>query len=66
MRIIKEILGRIFALWGMIVFAGSLLIVSIPIWITAVWAEPKRTINFFKIVHLWMNFILRLVAYIVL
>jgi 1-acyl-sn-glycerol-3-phosphate acyltransferase len=56
MRIIKEILGRIFALWGMIVFAGSLLIVSIPIWITAVWAEPKRTINFFKIVHVWMNF----------
>jgi 1-acyl-sn-glycerol-3-phosphate acyltransferase len=56
MRIIKEILGRIFALWAMIIFVSSLLIVSIPIWITAVWPEPKRTINFFKIVHVWMNF----------
>jgi 1-acyl-sn-glycerol-3-phosphate acyltransferase len=56
MRIIKEILGRIFALWAMIIFVGSLLIVSIPIWVTAVWPEPKRTINFFKIVHVWMNF----------
>lgn len=56
MKIVKEILGRIFAVWGMIIFAGSLLIASIPIWITAVWPEPKRTINFFKVVHVWMNF----------
>jgi 1-acyl-sn-glycerol-3-phosphate acyltransferase len=56
MRIAKEILGRIFALWGIIVFVVSLLIVSIPVWITAVWSEPKRTINFFKIVQVWMSF----------
>ena len=56
MRIVKEILGRIFAVWGMIVFAGSLLIASIPIWITAIWPEPKRTINFFKVVQVWMSF----------
>ncbi|HTM93749.1 MAG TPA: lysophospholipid acyltransferase family protein [Flavisolibacter sp.] len=56
MRIVKEILGRIFAVWGMIIFAGSLLIASIPIWITTIWPEPKRTINFFKVVHVWMNF----------
>jgi 1-acyl-sn-glycerol-3-phosphate acyltransferase len=56
MKIVKEILGRIFALWGIIVFAGSLLMASIPIWITAIWPEPKRTINFFKVVHVWMNF----------
>jgi 1-acyl-sn-glycerol-3-phosphate acyltransferase len=56
MKIVKEILGRIFALWGIIIFAGSLLIASIPIWITAIWPEPKRTINFFKVVQVWMNF----------
>jgi 1-acyl-sn-glycerol-3-phosphate acyltransferase len=56
MKIIKEVLGRIFALWALIVFAGSLLIASIPIWITAIWPEPKRTINFFKIVRVWMKF----------
>jgi 1-acyl-sn-glycerol-3-phosphate acyltransferase len=56
MKIIKEILGRVFALWAAIIFVLSLLIVVIPVWITAIWPEPKRTINFFKIVHVWMNF----------
>jgi 1-acyl-sn-glycerol-3-phosphate acyltransferase len=56
MKLIKEILGRIFALWAFIIFTSSLLIVSIPVWITGIWPEPKRTINFFKIVQIWMNF----------
>lgn len=56
MKIIKEMLGRIFALWAALIFAGSLLVASIPIWMTAVWPEPKRTINFFRIVQVWMKF----------
>ncbi|MGZ3925090.1 MAG: lysophospholipid acyltransferase family protein [Flavisolibacter sp.] len=56
MKIIKEILGRIFALWAAIIFIGSLLIASIPVWITGLWPEPKRTFIFFKIVHVWMTF----------
>ena len=56
MKIIKGILGRIFALWALIVFAGSLLLVAIPIWITAVWDEPKRTINVFYVFRAWMTF----------
>jgi 1-acyl-sn-glycerol-3-phosphate acyltransferase len=56
MKIVKEIMGRFFALWAMIVFIVSLLIVYLPVWITRIWPEPKRTINFFKIVHVWMNF----------
>ena len=56
MKIIKEILGRIFALWAAIVFVVSLLIVSIPVWITGLWPEPRRTVVFFKIVHVWMTF----------
>jgi 1-acyl-sn-glycerol-3-phosphate acyltransferase len=56
MKIVKEILGRIFALWAAIIFSASLLIVAIPVWITAIWPEPKRTIVFFKIVHVWMDF----------
>ena len=55
MKIIKEVLGRIFALWGLIIFASSLLVFSIPIWITAIWKEPKRTVIFFKVVHVWMK-----------
>ena len=56
MKIVKEVLGRIFALWAMIVFISSLLIIWIPVWLTRIWPEPKRTINFFKIVYVWMDF----------
>jgi len=56
MKIVKEILGRIFAVWAMIIFIVSLLIIWIPVWLTRIWPEPKRTINFFKIVQVWMDF----------
>ncbi len=56
MKFIKEILGRIFALWAAVVFIGSLLIVWIPIWLTGFWPEPKRTIMVFKIFRVWMTF----------
>jgi 1-acyl-sn-glycerol-3-phosphate acyltransferase len=56
MKLIREILGRLFALWAMIIFTGSLLIVFIPIWITGLWPEPKRTIIVFNIFRAWMKF----------
>lgn len=56
MKLVKEILGRVFALWAAIVFIGSLLIISIPIWIIGLWKEPKRTIYVFKVFSVWMKF----------
>ena len=56
MRIIKEILGRIFALWAALVFVGSLLVIAIPVWIVGIWKEPKRTVYVFKIFNVWMKF----------
>lgn len=56
MKIIKEILARIFALWAAIVFIGSMLIAWIPIWLTGFSPEPKRTINVFKVFRAWMTF----------
>lgn len=56
MKFVKEILGRIFALWALIIFAGSLLLIFIPIWIMGLWPEPKRTIYVFKIFNVWMTF----------
>jgi 1-acyl-sn-glycerol-3-phosphate acyltransferase len=56
MKLIKEILGRVFALWAAIVFIGSLLIIAIPVWIVGLWNEPKRTAYVFKIFTLWMKF----------
>jgi len=56
MRWLREILGRIFALWAAIVFVGSLLLVWIPIWLTGFWPEPKRTVQVFRIFNAWMAF----------
>lgn len=53
---IKNIIGRILALWAMIIFAVSMLLFWIPIWITGLWKEPKRTIYVFYVFRLWMNF----------
>ncbi|MFL5811508.1 MAG: lysophospholipid acyltransferase family protein [Flavisolibacter sp.] len=55
MKIFKEILARIFALWGIIVFAGTMLIIVIPIWALGLLPEPKRTIWVFKIFNVWMG-----------
>ncbi|MGZ5287282.1 MAG: lysophospholipid acyltransferase family protein [Flavisolibacter sp.] len=56
MKIIKNIAGRIFAVWAAIVFIGSLLVVVIPIWMTGVLKEPKKTITVFYIFRAWMTF----------
>ncbi|HEY0356839.1 MAG TPA: 1-acyl-sn-glycerol-3-phosphate acyltransferase [Flavisolibacter sp.] len=56
MNILKEIAGRIFALWAAIVFIGSLIVVYIPIWITGLLKEPKKTIVVFSIFRAWMTF----------
>jgi 1-acyl-sn-glycerol-3-phosphate acyltransferase len=55
MNFLKNILGRIFALWALLVFAVSLLLYFIPIWITGLWPEPKRTIYVFRIFDIWMT-----------
>src|SRR3954452_21790805 len=62
MKIAREILGRIFALWAMIVFVSSMLIILLPIWILGLAKEPKRTIVVFKILRTWMDFFFFLTA----
>lgn len=56
MKAVKEVLGRIFALWAAIIFTGSLIIVYLPIWFTGLWPEPIRTIYVFRIFNVWMKF----------
>ena len=56
MKIIKEILGRVFALWALLLFVGGIIIICIPVWIISYQPEPKRTISVFKILRVWMNF----------
>lgn len=56
MKWIKEISGRLFALWAAVLFIISLLIVWIPIWLTIIWPEPKRTRQVVRIFRGWMKF----------
>src|SRR3982750_3628103 len=56
MKLIKEILGRIFALWALILFGGGILVIVIPVWIIGLWSEPKRTVLVFKVLNTWMKF----------
>lgn len=56
MNVAKNILGRLFALWGILVFVSSLLVVIIPTWIISYKPEPKRTITIFRVLNIWMKF----------
>ena len=55
MNFIKNILGRVFALWALIVFVITLLIILPSVWAISSQPEPKRTISLFKIFIVWMK-----------
>ncbi|HET9826355.1 MAG TPA: lysophospholipid acyltransferase family protein [Chitinophagaceae bacterium] len=51
---IKNILGRIFALWAAILFVSTMLIVLLPLWIIGLWKEPRRSLMMQSIYRAWM------------
>jgi 1-acyl-sn-glycerol-3-phosphate acyltransferase len=51
----KAFLGRLFAIWALLVFVLTLLLFFIPIWITGIWEEPKKTKYVFKVFDVWMT-----------
>ncbi len=56
MRFVKEILGRIFALWALVIFIITMLPVALAMWMIGLVKEPKRTEIFQKISRGWMSF----------
>lgn len=56
MNFIKEILGRIFALWALVIFIITMLPVALVMWIIGLVKEPGRTEIFHKISKAWMSF----------
>jgi 1-acyl-sn-glycerol-3-phosphate acyltransferase len=62
MNVFKNIFGRIWALWGMISFIITFLIIFIPAMITWLIPDPKGQNIFICIARLWMNIWLRLVG----
>ena len=55
MRIIRNILGRIFAFWALLVFVITMLLIYIPFLISGLWKEPKRTVLFILLSRIWMK-----------
>lgn len=62
MRILKDIVGRIWALWGIISFVVTFFIIFIPTMITYLIPDPKGQDIFIKISKLWMTVWLHLVG----
>lgn len=60
MNFIKNILGRIFALWALLSFMLTFLIIFIPSMICWLIPDPKGQKIFIQIARLWMNVWLRL------
>ncbi|SHL18057.1 1-acyl-sn-glycerol-3-phosphate acyltransferase [Chitinophaga jiangningensis] len=62
MKLIKNIFGRIFALYALLLFAGTMLIVFIPIWIFSFFPDPKKTLGFITIGRIWMKVYMPLIG----
>ncbi|HEU4903216.1 MAG TPA: 1-acyl-sn-glycerol-3-phosphate acyltransferase [Flavisolibacter sp.] len=60
MNILKNILGRIFAIWAILVFIVTLLLFVIPIGISVLWQEPKRSAVAYFFYSRWMGVFLPL------
>lgn len=55
MNIIKEIFGRIFAVWALLIFSITLLVALIPIWIFSGKSEPKRSQLLHTVYKIWLK-----------
>ena len=55
MNLIRNIMGRVFALWAVIIFVPTMLLFFIPIWLIILWKEPRRTALFRRITREWMR-----------
>ena len=62
MKIFKNIFGRIWAVWGIISFVATFLIVFIPSMIMYLVPEPKGTDIFIRLARIWMRVWLTLVG----
>jgi 1-acyl-sn-glycerol-3-phosphate acyltransferase len=55
MTFLKNILGRIFAFWAILVFITTMLLIYIPFLISGLWKEPRRTEYFISLSRIWMK-----------
>ncbi|MEQ1799258.1 MAG: 1-acyl-sn-glycerol-3-phosphate acyltransferase [Lacibacter sp.] len=62
MNILKNILGRLFAVWAMLLFVITMLLTLLPTWLMGFLKEPKRTHWFIQLSRIWIGTWLPLVG----
>src|SRR3954470_2985604 len=62
MKIFKEIFARIWALWGMVSFIGTFLIIFLPSMVCYLIPDPKGAAIFTRLAKIWMSVWLFLVG----
>lgn len=55
MNIFKNILGRVFAVWAMLLFVVTMLLTLLPTWAMGLLKEPKRTQWFIQLSRIWIG-----------
>ncbi len=55
MKFLKSILARVFALWSLLIFLITMLIMALIVWIIKFIKEPKRVEVFRRISIVWIN-----------
>lgn len=62
MKLFREIAGRIWALWGLVSFAVTFLLIFLPSMISYLMPDPRGSAYLIKVAKLWMNVWLWLVG----
>jgi 1-acyl-sn-glycerol-3-phosphate acyltransferase len=61
MKLYRNIAGRVFAVYALLLFVITLLIVLIPIWIFSFLPDPAKTRNFLILGRVWMKVYMNLI-----
>ena len=55
MNFLKNIVGRLLAVWAILSFSISMLVFVIPVALTGLWPEPKRSRIAYVFFRMWMG-----------
>lgn len=62
MQLVKKFAGRVWAIWALLTFVGSFLLILIPSLLTWLIPDPKGQYLFVKIARVWMRFWLTIIG----